>query len=130
MKARNLINQFTVFEDGGATFLARVLGNAGTAITQATITSITYAVYDLSTTTPTTAVISGTLVVASTVFDTLQTDARWTADSTGYNFLHAMPATAFPTGKHQYKVEYKVTPTSGAVFWIVFEGFAEGVLTS
>src|SRR6187402_145567 len=111
-QARNLINQFVAFEDGGATFMARVLGNAGTAITQATISSITCNVYDM--TAPTVAVISPTVTVNSVVFDTLQTDARWTADTTGYNFLHAMPATAFPTGKRNYKVEYKFTPTSGA----------------
>ena len=128
--ARSLISQFQAFEDGGATFMARVLGNDGAAITQSSISTITCAVYDLSTSTPTVAILAPSLVVATVVFDTLQTDARWTADATGYNFLHAMPATAFPTGKHTYKVEYKVTPASGAVFWLVFEGFAEEIITS
>ena len=117
----------TVFEDGGATFLARVRGNSGAAITQASLSTITCKVFDLDVA-PDTSILAPSVVIASTVFDTMQgasfSDARWTADATGYNFLHEMPATAFPDGQRRYRVEYKFTPVSGAVFWLVFEVLA------
>lgn len=120
----------SVWEDGGATILARVTGNAGAAITQASLTSITCKVFDLDGTTPDTAITTPTITVSTAVYDTLQTDARWTVDSTGYNFIDALAATNFPTGDHLYRVEYKFTPTSGAVFFVVAELYAKNVRTS
>lgn len=128
--------QSVVFEDGGATFLARVYGNSGSAITQASLSSITCKVFDLDSTTPDTAILTPTVTIASVVYDTLQTGGLWVddngdaLDSVGYNFAHAMPATAFPTGGHRYRIEYKLTPASGEVFWIVFEATATDVRTS
>lgn len=119
-----------VVEDGGATFLARVNGNTGVAITQALLSSITVKVFDLDSTTPDTSIYSATVSISSCVFDTLQTDAIWTEDTDGYNFKHAMPASAFPTGGHNYRIEYLFTPTSGEVFWVLFEVLAIGVITS
>ena len=113
-RARN--KTFTVWEDGGAIVLARIVGNDGSNITQASITSIAYLVYD---TTSSAQVITGSVTVATSVFDTLQDDDRWPdSEATGYNFRHALPATAFPTGGHEYQVEYKFTPSSGEVFYI------------
>ena len=111
----------TIWEDGGATLMARIVGGAGTTITQATITSIARKTFDLNGLTPGTAVETSAPVVASTVFDTYQTDARWTVDSTGYNFRDTIAAAIFATGNHRYRVEYAFTPTAGAVFWVVFE---------
>ena len=132
-RGRNLINQSWVFEDGGATCLARVVGHSGAAITQASLSTITCAVYDLDSATPDTAVVAPTVTISTSVFDTLQgaagADARWTTDQTGYNFLFALPATSFPTGKHKYAVEFKFTPASGAVFWVVYEMEAEKIRT-
>ena len=124
------ITKATVWEDGGATCLARVLGNAGTAITQASLTSIGCKVFDLNSTTPETAVSTPTVTIASAVFDTLQTDARWTVDSTGYNFLFVIAASVLTTGDHRYRVEFKFTPASGEVFWLVYELHAQAVSTS
>ena len=110
-----------IHEDAGATFMARILGNAGTPITQAGLTSITCKVIDLDSDTPATAVLTPSITVSGVINDTLQTsDARWTADTTGYNFLDAMPATAFPSARHRYVVQYTFTPTSGAVFVVEF----------
>ena len=119
-----------VKEDGGATFLARVIGNDGVAILQSTISSLTVKVFDLDETDQDKAVYTATLVVADNIFDTLQTDARWTEDTEGYNFKHDMPASAFSTGDHNYRIEYKFTPTSGEVFWVLFEVLATNVKTS
>lgn len=104
-----------IFEDSAAICMARVLGNAGTAITQADIDSITCKVYDLADTAS--AVDEPTVTVSNAVFDALQTsDPRWTEDDTGYNFLFVVPATAFPEGGKEYRVEFKFSPASGEPF--------------
>lgn len=118
--------------------MARVLGNAATAITQATITSISLAVYEYDTEEEATANTDGTVVsgvggsltVSSVVYDTLQTGSIWTRDSTGYNFLYAAPATCLPTGGKWYRFEFKFTPSSGAAFWMVAVVEAISVATS
>lgn len=121
----------SVWEDGGATVMARVIGNAGTAITQASLTSIHYSLFDTNGATPETAVVAGTsLTVSDVVFDTLQTDARWTQDATGYNFRHTIAASVLAAPAHLYRAEYKFTPTSGEVFWVVAEILTLGVSTS
>ncbi len=124
------INYGTAFEDTGCSLMDRVLGNAGAAITQATITSIAYKVYEHDTKDAAVAATGGTLVagtassltVASVVFDTLQTAAPWdsTADALGYNFRYDSPAVDRPTGGKWYRHEIVFTPTSGAVFAIVW----------
>lgn len=128
-----IVGYGTVFEDGGASFMARVKGTDGSYITQATTTTITCAVFDrleASVATP-------TVTVSTSVFDTLQesgaTTGKWNpdVDTTGFNFNHDMPAGTFTTGGRYY-VEYKVTPSGGAdfVFWIPYEVAAMRVLTS
>lgn len=117
-----------VFEDGGASVLARVYGPDGAAITQAAISTITCRVTAKSSGA---SVATPTVTVADSVFDTLQDDALWEdVDDVGYNFKHDLPATAFPTGGETYIVEYKFTPVSGAVFWVAVETRATGVYTS
>ena len=122
--------QGNAIEEASTIVKAKLTDHGGTLLLQADFTSIHYEAWNMDASPVNQVKVATALNVANVVFDTLQTDARWTADATGYNFLHAMPATAFPTGKHTYKVEYKVTPASGAVFWLVFEGFAEEIITS
>lgn len=117
-----------VIEDSGATFLARVVGHDGVAVLQAGVSSIAAKVFDESNSD--TEVFSGTLTVSSVIFDTLQTDARWTRDTDGYNFRHDMDGTVFSTAGHRYRVEYKFTPTSGAAFFVLFEVVAQRITTS
>lgn len=96
--------------------MARFKSPAGANGVQADITSITLSVFEESSST---AVATATLTVSSVVFNSLQTDARWTVDSTGYNFGYATVASQVPApGK--YRFEFKFTPASGAVFHIVF----------
>lgn len=115
-----------VWEDSGASFMARVVGNDAANITQASITGITCKVFDSSGT----SVATPSITVANVVFDTLQTDARWTVDGTGYNFLHAMPDTVFTTGGETYTVEYMFDPASGSDFPCVYEVPARALLGS
>lgn len=118
--ARDILG--TVFKGGTATLLARVVGATGTALTQAVVSAITYTVYALDSRDPDTrtAVAAHTaqaLVVASTIFDTLQDDALWDRDATGYNFRHTLDTAglgaAFSEAGIDYQVEVTITPTSG-----------------
>lgn len=110
-----------VWEDSGCALLARVRGNSAANVTQATISSIALSVFDLTSATPDTATTTATPVVASTIFDTLQTDDRWTKDTTGYNFAYAVPAATLATGGRIYQFEFLLTPSSGEVFHVVFQ---------
>lgn len=121
------IKRGRVFEDGGACFMARVAGNDGEYITQVSISSIDCTIKNARTQA---AVSTPSVVVADSVFDTLQTDSRWSEDSTGYNFRHTVPAATFTTADTIYRVEYRFTPAVGEVFWVVFEATTLGVLTS
>lgn len=109
-----MLSEFTVFEDGGFSVMARVVGQNGVNITIASISTITARfndVYDGSV-----VLASGGLTVANVVFDTLQTDARWTKDAIGYNFRHDVAASAMATGDRVVRCEYVFTPASGAAF--------------
>ena len=110
-----------VFEDTSPTWVERVVGQDAAAITQASITSIAYKVYNPDAD-ETEVVADGTLTVSTVVYDTLQTsDSRWTKDTTGFNFLWAVPATLFPTGSKRVRVDVLFTPASGGVFAIVHD---------
>ena len=63
-----------VFEDSGFSIMARIKGQDGANITQASLTSIAIKVFDLSSATPTTAIVDTTRTIATVVFDTLQVD--------------------------------------------------------
>ena len=113
------IRTFHINEGTSPTILLRIWGHDGAGITQAGTSSIDWACYEVDEDAEAdetgTAIASGTLDVSSTVFDTYQTDARWTEDTTGYNFLFAAPATIAPTGNTLYQVQFTFTPTTGGV---------------
>lgn len=101
----------TVIEDSPAALLNRVrLFDTGEYIQQAEIDSISVEVFNLQTAEQVGETF--TLDVTESVFDTLQTDARWTEDDTGYNFLAVIPSDYFPSGGQTYRVEITVTPVS------------------
>ena len=85
--------------------LARVIASDGTAIQQADVDSISVYYEDTEDDDDTGTTLS--LVVANTVYDTLQTAAKWTdkVDSTGYNFEWVMSGTHFTTYNTTYYVE-------------------------
>lgn len=97
--------------------MSRVYGAAATAILQADLSSIALYVYDR--TTQEQVGVTLALTVSAVIFDTLQTDARWTKDATGYNFRTTISgATYFPDGDTSYRVEIIGTPVSGSTFLI------------
>lgn len=116
-----------VWEDGGGTVLARAVGQDAVAITQASLTSVAWKAFDESGATRDTPVANGTLTIADDIFDTLQTDPRWTLDDDGYNVRHEIAATVFSAGDHIYRVEYTFTPATGQVFIMVAEMFAKAI---
>lgn len=96
-------------------------GNLGTNITQASLSSVTYAVYRKNADGTETATGSGTLTISSVVFDTAQTtDPRYTL-SGGYNFLAVIPASCFQVGELRHRVEVLFTPASGEAFCQTYE---------
>lgn len=107
----------TGFEDQPVTILARVKYD-GSNITQAGISSITMLAKRLAQGTPVETLASTGLTVGQVVFDTLQTDDRWTRDSSGYNFAATVPKEAFPA-VDEYYVAFAFTPTSGSPFVVM-----------
>lgn len=85
---------------------------AGVDITQSGISAASYTVISSSGAVLANAVA---LTVSAVVFNALQTDARWTADNTGYNLLFTVPATYFPSAG-DYTVRCDLTPSGGNPF--------------
>jgi len=105
-----------IWEDSGLVCMARVIGEDAENLVQADVSSIDCTVTHL----PTGAFTEPDVTVSSAVFNTLQTDSRWTVDSTGYNFRFTVPAASFAkAGKA--RVEFKFTPASGQPFHVVFD---------
>ena len=118
----------TVFKNGSATLLARVVGADGEPVTQADVAAAAYSVCLLDEDDPDgeTAVAGHTdvsLSVSAVIFDELQTDALWTKDAVGYNFKHALEVAedpAFPTAGRSYRIVYELTPVAGQVILVRF----------
>lgn len=108
-------------------FLARVVGNDGSALVQANLSSIAYSIYRLDPNDPDSeTVVSGhsavSLTVANVVFDTLQLGVLWQnddgefVDDTGYNFKFQPSIAsnqAFAVAGADYLVRVTMTPGSG-----------------
>jgi len=116
------------FKNGTITMLARVVGADAADIVQADITSIAYSIYllddqDADSRTAVTGHAAGALVVADTIYDTLQTGDEWTVDDTGYNFAHVIDIStnaAFEIAGRRYLVEVILTPAAGQVILVRF----------
>lgn len=115
-----------VWEDATAVMLARVVGADADNVAQADISSIACKVFDSSGA----EIINPSITVSSVVYDDLQTGDEWTVDSTGYNFRHALPTTAFPSGGSIYTVEYVFTATDGSVFPVVYRVTTQNLFSS
>jgi hypothetical protein len=109
----------TAWEDCDVACLARITLN-GANLTQAGVSSIARKVFDLSSSTPTTAIDSSAVTVNTSVFDTLQTDDRWTIDTTGYNFRDVVAGSILTSG-NRYRIEYVFTGASSEKFAVVCE---------
>jgi len=116
------------FRDDTLALVARVYDHAGTLVTQAAIESIAYSAYllddnDADARMAITGHADVPLDAADVIFDTLQNDALWTADSTGYNFRHTPDNSEneiFAVAGRRYLVEYTITPVTGPPFKVRF----------
>ena len=111
----------SVFQNSTATFMARVEDSQGNQLDQAAVASLNYTVGDAD------RIDAGESVAilghervnldkAAVIYDTLQTDATWTVDATGYNFRHEIDVTtheAFSVVGKDYQIRYEVTPVTG-----------------
>ena len=139
------------FEGHTVVLMARVVGADGSPLVAADLTSIKYEVwsipipteYDLrdarskyvTVSVPEKVTSETTLTVADVIFDTLQTDPRWTKDSTGYNFAVEMPDDAFdviPLDQYPkaqwHEVAVRFVPTDGEPFAAAFKVAVKSLL--
>ena len=128
MEATDILTA-TIWEDGDATEMARFQVDGANGV-QADVTSIERQIFNITGSTPDTALFTDAITVNDAVFDTLQTDDRWDADSTGYNFRDRIPGSKFASGACTYRVEYWFTGSSSEKFPIVYEHPARAVLSS
>ena len=107
----------TVIVNQNSTFaiMYRVLVD-GSNMVQADVDTIEFAVYNDDTREQVQALTA--LVVANVVFDTLQTDDRWSADSDGYNFRHDVSHSLLTDPDVTYRIEYKITLDGGSEFYL------------
>ena len=116
------------FKNGSITLLARVVGADGRNLALADVSSAQYTVYlldddDADGRTAVTGHTNVALTPADVIFDSLQTDALWTADTTGYNFRHVLDISqnqAFAIAGRRYLVEVELTPPTGQSMLIRF----------
>ena len=111
----------SVLEGGDVTVMGRLVDGNNANVTQSGVTSIQREVWSVTGTPPTKVGSTDTLVVASTVFNSLQTGGAWVADDTVYNFRNNVPASAMPTiskseypAKKRVAIHYMITLTGGA----------------
>jgi hypothetical protein len=92
--------------------MARLVDQEGEPVTQAGVSSISWAAYPEA---GGDAEATGTLTPSNVIYDTLQTDAIWTKDDIGFNFRHIVGASVLTTAG-TWRFEYIVTlATSGYV---------------
>jgi hypothetical protein len=120
MTANPRIFRNAVFESGSKFPRARLTDRNDDVLTQSSFgSSVTLNVYDLSSSTPTTAVFATTRTMTNVVSNSLQT---WTLDSDGYNFSDTITSNEVAwEGGHTFRVCYLLTHTTEGLFPVVFE---------
>lgn len=108
----------SVYEDSTFSLMARFEVDGANAV-QADCTSIAVKAWDTRDFDNT--VVASALVVADVVFDTLQTDGRWSVDTTGYNFRYDVPDTVCTVAGATYRFECVVTTSGGKLPPMIWE---------
>ncbi len=113
--------QGTVFRNGTAVLLARIVDGHADAVNQASLASGSYTIFALTQDHPQVlTVVEGhedvALDVEVVIFNSLQTDNGWTVDEVGYNFRHELDVSAeeaFSEAGRVYQVRYELVPVTG-----------------
>ena len=117
------VRRFRIREGTAPKFLSRVTDEAGEKILKASVSSIVYSIYTLTSGVSQPVLkTSGSLVVNDVWNDTYST-AGWTEDSTGWNVGFTLPTTCFSGTDRRgqsYQVEVRATPVSGQPYWVIF----------
>ena len=122
----------TVFQNGTATLLARVLGNNGAPIVQADAATIDYSIYLLDDDDPDLRQpVEGhedvALEPAAVIFNSLQPTfyGRWTLSATTSSISPTFRSNpAFPWAGKKYLVEYRLHPPAGQIVLVRFRLYA------
>lgn len=112
--------QAEAFEAGTKYPSARVVDKDGGVQVQANFSgTVLRRVYDLSSSTPQTAVLSNTETVGNVIFNTLQT---WDVDDVGFNFQDDITSNAVAwEGGHVYRICYYLPHTTQGYIPVVFD---------
>jgi hypothetical protein len=113
--------QGTVFRNGSAVLLARVVDSHGDNLNQASLASASYTIFALEpnepeSLTPVEGHVGVALDVEDVIFDVLQTGNGWTVDEVGYNFRHELDISddeAFTETGRVYQIRYELLPVTG-----------------
>jgi hypothetical protein len=116
------------FTHGTAVLMARLVAANGQPIQPQGVSAIDCAIYEVDPCWPNNLTAAAdcnniALTVANVVFDSLQTDRKWTIDDVGYNFLHEIITTrdgSFPKVGFCYEVRYRFTSSHGKTSIIRF----------
>ena len=113
----------TIFQNGTATFMARIVDFNGSPIKQSDVDSISYSIYLLRESYPEwrTAVIGHSNVelnVSDVLFNQLQKNPHWTEDDKGFNFCWTLKVTdrtgsPFSLSGRHYLVEIRLVANGG-----------------
>ena len=108
------------FEAGTKYPTARLVDRDGNVLVQGNLTgAILQRVYDLGSDTPETAILSNTVSVASTVFNTLQ---DWDIDDIGFNFRAEITSNDVSwEGDHSYRICYLAPHTTQGYIPLVYD---------
>lgn len=120
MTANPRVFRNAVWEAGTKFPRARLTDRNDDVVTQSSFTgTVALNVYDLSSSTPTTAVLSTTRTVAGTVSNSL---LGWTLDSDGYNFSDSITSNEVAwEGGHTYRISYLLTHSTEGLYPVVFD---------
>jgi hypothetical protein len=116
------------FEPGSKYPTARVVDRDGNVLVQGNFTgSIFQRVYDLGSSTPTTALLSNTVAIADVIFNTLQS---WDIDDVGFNFRATVTSNQVTcVGGHTYRFSYLAPHTTQGYIPIVFDLKVQSILS-
>ena len=99
-----------VLQGNPAVILARILGIDGNFIIPEIVDDITYDVFDVTSTTPSQSIFTGTEDPLTAILPVPDpTDPRWKKDDIGPNFISEVPGAAFPLTTRHTRIEYAFT---------------------